>query len=441
MPRINFPTIGDIEDYEFLQGTIRTIDSSTDTCTVEVDGSIIPALLFYHCLPDSQLRENGAIEGSAAGFSEGDSVIVQLKYDRSLARVVAHVDGVRSCGSFSLKLYRDDDIVHPLGELRNDFSLYINDEEWNQIVCIGDWDEESYYKRNADGSRLKDAEGNDVPVYNSATKRWEFDSYIWDESNPTHPVIPPKGETPAQYWYRGQYNEASTNLMIYCSCEDSPGAYYRNLSAADKALGKWPRMIDWSTYWAYPASEKFVKATDIVFPLPYFKATIGSYVGVSWDAVWSGYPMVQGSSLSVTSSVESSLPWKASYGVSGRGTVFWYLNPESPNGWPDGRGSLHAQSSDGVIGQTLGVYDTGYDTVNVASAWQNSKESGDITLSIGSPGPAVNDWQTYYHEPDGVTHTIMPFLRLIFRGYLGVSFSYDDTYEYCIWNPGQAPPK
>lgn len=107
MPRVNFPTIGDIEDYEFLQGTIKTIDSSTDTCTVEVDGSVIPALLFYHCLPDSQLRENGAIEGSAAGFAEEDAVIVQLKHDRSVARVVAHVDGVKSCG-YQFLLIRGD---------------------------------------------------------------------------------------------------------------------------------------------------------------------------------------------------------------------------------------------------------------------------------------------------------------------------------------------
>ncbi len=48
MPRINFPTIGDIQDFEFLQGTIKSIDSSTDTCTVEVDGSVMSALLFYH---------------------------------------------------------------------------------------------------------------------------------------------------------------------------------------------------------------------------------------------------------------------------------------------------------------------------------------------------------------------------------------------------------
>ncbi len=53
------------------------------------------------------MRDNGAIEGAAAGFAEEDSVIVQVKHDRSVARVVAHVDGVRACG-FVFTLTRAD---------------------------------------------------------------------------------------------------------------------------------------------------------------------------------------------------------------------------------------------------------------------------------------------------------------------------------------------
>jgi len=45
------------------------------------------------------LRDNGAIEGAAAGFAEDDEVIVKVKYDRLEARVVAHTDGVRSCNA------------------------------------------------------------------------------------------------------------------------------------------------------------------------------------------------------------------------------------------------------------------------------------------------------------------------------------------------------
>ncbi len=98
MPQYNYGTVGDLQDYEFLRGTIKSIDTETDTCTVEVSGSVIDALLFYHCEPESAQRENGAIEGAAAGFAEDDAVIVQVKYDMSEVRVIAHLDGVRHCG-------------------------------------------------------------------------------------------------------------------------------------------------------------------------------------------------------------------------------------------------------------------------------------------------------------------------------------------------------
>jgi len=48
MPRFNFGTVGELQDYQFLRGTIKSIDSATDTCTVDVDGSVVSALLFYH---------------------------------------------------------------------------------------------------------------------------------------------------------------------------------------------------------------------------------------------------------------------------------------------------------------------------------------------------------------------------------------------------------
>ena len=97
MPRRNFKNAGELKDVQYLRGTIQTIDSSTDTCTVAVDGSVLSALFFYHCEPDSPLRDNGAIEGGAAGFSVGDVVVVQVKYDYGEALVVAHTDGVRHC--------------------------------------------------------------------------------------------------------------------------------------------------------------------------------------------------------------------------------------------------------------------------------------------------------------------------------------------------------
>lgn len=97
MPKINFENIGDLQDHRVVKGTIKTIDPAADTCTVDVSGAIVEALLFYHCQQDSALRENGAIEGAAAGFGVDDEVVVIRKHDDSKILVVGHIDGIRPC--------------------------------------------------------------------------------------------------------------------------------------------------------------------------------------------------------------------------------------------------------------------------------------------------------------------------------------------------------
>jgi hypothetical protein len=48
MPTHDFIDIGDVLNYELLKGKIVTIDPDTDTCTVNVEGSVVTALIFYH---------------------------------------------------------------------------------------------------------------------------------------------------------------------------------------------------------------------------------------------------------------------------------------------------------------------------------------------------------------------------------------------------------
>jgi hypothetical protein len=48
MPTHDFLNIGDLLNYELLRGTIISIDSADDTCTVNVGGATLNALLFYH---------------------------------------------------------------------------------------------------------------------------------------------------------------------------------------------------------------------------------------------------------------------------------------------------------------------------------------------------------------------------------------------------------
>lgn len=97
MPTHDFNDIGDVLGFELLKGTITALDTAEDTCIVTVGGQTVNALLFYHCQPDSIMRDNGAIEGAAAGFSEGDEVIVLKKNDGSSIKVIGHTDGIRRC--------------------------------------------------------------------------------------------------------------------------------------------------------------------------------------------------------------------------------------------------------------------------------------------------------------------------------------------------------
>jgi len=48
MPTHDFVDIGDVLSWECHRGTIETLDASADTCTVNVDGSTYPAVIFYH---------------------------------------------------------------------------------------------------------------------------------------------------------------------------------------------------------------------------------------------------------------------------------------------------------------------------------------------------------------------------------------------------------
>ena len=108
MPTIDFIDIGDVLNYEFLQGTLKTINTDDDTCTVEVNGTTYPAVCFYHCSAAGTLRSNGAIEGAAMGFIKNyhdwyykipvtDKVIVMKKKDDSVVKVIGYVDIIRKC--------------------------------------------------------------------------------------------------------------------------------------------------------------------------------------------------------------------------------------------------------------------------------------------------------------------------------------------------------
>jgi hypothetical protein len=89
------------------------------------------------------LRDNGAIAGGAAGFTEDDEVIVLKKYDGSKIYVVGHKDGIRSCG-WRFKLLRDDGTVMT-DAAEYAVEIYFYDSDHNLIVTENTYDSETQY--------------------------------------------------------------------------------------------------------------------------------------------------------------------------------------------------------------------------------------------------------------------------------------------------------
>jgi len=85
MPKKNFKNIGTLQGYEYVAGVIDSIDGGNDTCGLTVGEDTFEGVpIFYHCHPEAEERDNGALEGAAGAFAVGDDVIVlkQRKPDK-----------------------------------------------------------------------------------------------------------------------------------------------------------------------------------------------------------------------------------------------------------------------------------------------------------------------------------------------------------------------
>ena len=440
---------------------------------------VVTALLFYHCEPDSPLRDNGAIAGAAAGFAEEDEVIVQVKTDKSEARVIAHVDGVRSCG-WKIKIFRDDDIVNPINAPASDFYLQMWDDHWNIIINIDPvYDPESYYKRNADGSRKKDSEGNDIPVFNPVTKCWEFDSYIRDKGAPTHPVIPPRGSAPAKFWNGSAYEDAvaPNGYVIATWCRSGSKIYYRNLTEEQKESKKWPRFLSYNAWDAAPVSEKRVMPSGtLILAIPYLEEGIYKdwdnvhyTTGTSGMAVFTPAQDTDSFIYRVTCSVGYTITYAAAgdeesvrcfHDVkkpTGGGYTWWYCLPLTvwpPNHTIGGIASVIQFGPSFTRGAKIS-FDVGEITVEDSAYYFTGDQyvlgslckADDFTITLTDvshrepiPVQFWRQWWDVWIEGD-VIDTAFTDSSLSFTWMRISSPVLDGSYEYCAWYPGQGPPQ
>ena len=355
-----------------------------------------------------------------------------------------------------IQLFRDDDIVNPLGEPHDSsFYLQVVGIDGYNIVNIHEWEPNSYFKYNADGTRKKDGDGNNIPVYNPILKCWELDSYIWNENEPEHPTTPPRVSVagvyePAKVWDgdKGVYiSTSTTGFAILAGCENGIGVYYKKLTIEDMLAKKWSRSMDWDY--------NLVKPGKYVLPIPYFKQAFTSYNPPRDvdNLIW----LVTRGKCEVTASVITSVPWIVGYSAfcqrsdplfMGDGVMYdcghGFLYSKSGL-FPSGYATFEITSEDGVLSAGITGYPASASASGTLEQSNNILESSPVyELRVENPGPLQG---IYYFptmhpgHPSGVFGVSYPFNKAWFRGTLSISLSIDDTYEYSTWYFGQPSPK
>lgn len=104
MPRMNapdatYPTM----KHNFKWGKILDLDGGEDTAKIEIvdkdgngTGEIMEDVpIFYHCDPDVEEKDNGALEGASSAFSIDDEVFIKFEGDSPV--IIGRKDGLKSC--------------------------------------------------------------------------------------------------------------------------------------------------------------------------------------------------------------------------------------------------------------------------------------------------------------------------------------------------------
>jgi hypothetical protein len=181
MPTHDFVDIGDVLKNEFLEGEIVTVSPSDDTCTVNIAGSVYPALLFWHSLPTSNLRDNGAIYGAAENFAAGDSVIVMKKVNSSAISDCKVIYGGSKSKILLQKLvvYQDQHIAKA-DNFPNDYLLY-NNIVFDSENCDISWSyrQQKYVVACPSWVKLVGVDGTVSKTYNLSGSEGYIVDYVW----------------------------------------------------------------------------------------------------------------------------------------------------------------------------------------------------------------------------------------------------------------------
>ena len=116
--------------HDFKWAKILEVDYENDTCNivivdkdkVETSETYENVPIFYHCFPNVEKRDNGALEGASSAFARNDFVLVRFEDGSPI--VVARLDGLVPC----LDVILWGDKAYGIPNLN---------EVWNKTVCAG----------------------------------------------------------------------------------------------------------------------------------------------------------------------------------------------------------------------------------------------------------------------------------------------------------------
>jgi len=354
-----------------------------------------------------------------------DNCIVSLRNGSDTVRGdfggIRIFDGGEEKTYFKIKLFRDDDITNPINNpethayFRFEALQYVG--FWHEVIVISVYTPESFYKRDSSGARLQ-KNGADVHVYNSEKNVLELDSYLYDSSYPTHPVKPPYMEGgiyhPAEYWDGTKYVKTQQEGMgLHCACDDSLGATYRTLSAADIELKKWPRYIVYPTL---TNSDMFIKPRNIAMVLPYLDYSLGATVPPK--AIYSGgiygWKLNTNETIRLVSTIICSIPFTETYSAVAVHEPYYGTNVTviSDNS------EFNIASSERLLNESL------------TASLKTSVTIGEL-LSFGVTLTNFGPEHYFVGGYSGGTY---------YNANVGIAFSYGTTYEYSTWHLGEDPP-
>ena len=317
MAKFNHPNIGNVLKHVYLTATVTEVDGANDTVNFTgidpcPNAENIP--LFYHCEPDSALRDNGALEGASGAFAIGDEVIVMCEIESAEhyipLKVIGFTDKAKACcwepfvgpDVDSARPWIEYTYVPSYAEGSAENSIIEDGLCQESIAIVGDhtyplygYFSEAYAEVAIGGYDLN----TPVSFYGKTSFRFKFDIQTLEQSNPDNPFVDYNSQLWLNYPYGGDQWGCGIFLCAvpwtdFSTWIGNPG--YTAWTSSDGQLTGTKYQDDDETYYyidvqAKDKEEIFVNLADFPETIGQNISGIGLYTGVTLRQVnWADPP-------------------------------------------------------------------------------------------------------------------------------------------------------